>query len=246
MSALGLTQADVSRRGGPSDTTLRKILDGDEVNVSTATLTKLDTAFAWTPGTAARAALQEGDSVAQVPEPPRTPPAPSEPRRQHGAWALGPELMVALDLSMDRVESIASGITLAGDPDDRDEMEQLVSDVDDLVAAIDDLEPIARAIAEYGVGGRTHLMLEKAKEKQRRRSRRRPVIPDTAERSYVQEYKVTDLSRGRSESSGRQPVTDEQARAMTDAEIEAAAQGDPLWAEYVRTKRPELARDWEF
>ena len=55
MSRLGLTQADVAARGGPSDTTLRKILEGLDVGVSIATLKKLDSALEWEPGSAARA-----------------------------------------------------------------------------------------------------------------------------------------------------------------------------------------------
>lgn len=53
MSRLGLTQAGVSERGGPSDTTLRKILENEPVGISTATLSKLDKAFEWDPGSAA-------------------------------------------------------------------------------------------------------------------------------------------------------------------------------------------------
>lgn len=53
MSRLGLTQASVMERGGPSDTTLRKILDNEQVGVSTMTLKKLDDAFGWDAGSAA-------------------------------------------------------------------------------------------------------------------------------------------------------------------------------------------------
>ena len=60
MSRLGLTQADVADRGGPSDTTLRKILDREPVGISPATLKKLDDAFGWNAGSAA--ATLEGGS----------------------------------------------------------------------------------------------------------------------------------------------------------------------------------------
>lgn len=59
-SALGVTQLEFQHRGGPSDTTLRKILDADPVGLSTRTLTGLDRAFGWTPGSAART-LAGGD-----------------------------------------------------------------------------------------------------------------------------------------------------------------------------------------
>ncbi|ORA62164.1 hypothetical protein BST24_08455 [Mycobacteroides franklinii] len=53
MSRLGLTQASVTERGGPSDTTLRKILDNEPVGISPTTLKKIDDAFGWDPGSAA-------------------------------------------------------------------------------------------------------------------------------------------------------------------------------------------------
>lgn len=53
-SALGVTQAEFNRLGGPSDTTLRKIMDGEPVGISARTLNGLDTAFSWSPGSAAR------------------------------------------------------------------------------------------------------------------------------------------------------------------------------------------------
>lgn len=53
-SALGVTQSEFNRLGGPSDTTLRKIMDGEPVGISTRTLRGLDMAFNWSAGSAAR------------------------------------------------------------------------------------------------------------------------------------------------------------------------------------------------
>ncbi|WP_454175333.1 helix-turn-helix domain-containing protein [Gordonia sputi] len=53
MSQLGLTQTAVAERGGPSDTTLRRIIEDEPVGISTATLAKIDKAFNWDPGSAA-------------------------------------------------------------------------------------------------------------------------------------------------------------------------------------------------
>ncbi|GFG72726.1 hypothetical protein MBOT_00910 [Mycobacterium botniense] len=39
--------------------------------------------------------------------------------------------------------------------------------------------------------------------------------------------------------------TDAAVRSMSDDELRRAASADPLWADYVRTRRPELA-DWDF
>lgn len=60
VAALGLTQAQITERGGPSDTTLRKIMGGELVGISAATLKKIDTSLGWMPGSAIRV-LQGGE-----------------------------------------------------------------------------------------------------------------------------------------------------------------------------------------
>lgn len=62
MAELGLTQVAVHERGGPSDTTLRKIIEGAPVGMTVATLLKLDQALDWARGSAART-LAGGDPV---------------------------------------------------------------------------------------------------------------------------------------------------------------------------------------
>lgn len=52
-SQLGLTQDQVTKRGGPSDTTLTKI-ENATTTPSPSTLRKLDAGLAWTPGSARR------------------------------------------------------------------------------------------------------------------------------------------------------------------------------------------------
>lgn len=49
---LGLTQEQVSAKGGPSDTTMTKIENGDGKPPADLTLRKLDRALSWAPGTA--------------------------------------------------------------------------------------------------------------------------------------------------------------------------------------------------
>lgn len=47
--------------------------------------------------------------------------------------------------------------------------------------------------------------------------------------------------------SGDQVPSDDAAAEMTDAELQQAAAADPLWADYIKTKRPELVDDgWDF
>ncbi|WP_234797832.1 hypothetical protein [Mycolicibacterium neoaurum] len=53
-AALGVTQLKFQDMGGPSDTTLRKIMDGEKAGISPRTLSGLDSAFGWAPGSAAR------------------------------------------------------------------------------------------------------------------------------------------------------------------------------------------------
>lgn len=61
----GRTQDEIAKRGGPSDTTLRRIMDGvDEVGISSITLRKLDAGFGWSPGSAAR--ILSGESTTAV------------------------------------------------------------------------------------------------------------------------------------------------------------------------------------
>lgn len=52
---LGLTQGDVHAAGGPSDLTLRKLERAETVRPDAATLSKLDKALRWAPGSASRA-----------------------------------------------------------------------------------------------------------------------------------------------------------------------------------------------
>jgi len=46
---------------------------------------------------------------------------------------------------------------------------------------------------------------------------------------------------------GEDMPSDSRAAKMTDAELQQAAAADPLWADYIKTKRPELVDDgWDF
>lgn len=54
VAASGLTQTQIAKRGGPSDTTLRKLMDGEPVGISAVTMKKLDIGLGWTPGSSVR------------------------------------------------------------------------------------------------------------------------------------------------------------------------------------------------
>lgn len=64
---MGYTQQDVTRDGGPSDTTQTGIELGTASGVSAATLRKLDTALRWQPGSAK--AVMDGGEPRVVDEP---------------------------------------------------------------------------------------------------------------------------------------------------------------------------------
>ncbi|TWS20817.1 helix-turn-helix transcriptional regulator [Tsukamurella asaccharolytica] len=181
---LGMSQADVMKAGGPSDTTQSKIELGVALKVGAQTLAKYDRALRWKSGRARAVLMGDAvvaeDAVDQRGEQakPRRPRdgaevdavAPIPPRRpQFGAWSLGPDLMVQLDLAADEVEFMAntsSGYT------EEDDITAVIDDLENLVYAVDELLPILRAVTEVGVGGTTHLAIEKAKEQARRKSAR--------------------------------------------------------------------------
>lgn len=81
---LGLTQLDLAKRGGPSNTTLTKIENGEEPPPSPSTLRKLDAGFGWPQGTARRV-LHEG----------------IEPRYQGGRWFV-PDTTAIEENALDR------------------------------------------------------------------------------------------------------------------------------------------------
>ena len=64
---MGYTQQDVTRDGGPSDTTQTGIELGTATGVSAATLRKLDTALRWAPGSAK--AVMDGGEPTVLDEP---------------------------------------------------------------------------------------------------------------------------------------------------------------------------------
>lgn len=64
-SELGLSQLDAHAAGGPSNTTLTAIENGQAATISSGTLRKLDTALQWAPGSARR--VLEGGEPTQAP-----------------------------------------------------------------------------------------------------------------------------------------------------------------------------------
>lgn len=145
MSVLGLTQANVAERGGPSDTTLRKILDNEPVGISAATLRKLDTAFRWKEGSAAAALAGGGTPFIQAE---REFPDPTP--------QFAP-LMAAIAVDADDLLTAAHNLPLGVDTDidksDPDEVESLISDVESLVwdveSLVTDIDQFVESIDEY-------------------------------------------------------------------------------------------------
>ncbi|MGZ9829909.1 helix-turn-helix domain-containing protein [Tsukamurella ocularis] len=168
---LGVDVAELARDAQVDVKTIRSLETGERMPRD-STKAKLERALEWTPGSIDLVFAGEVPTVVDAPpmqargevNPPRS------PRRHDGAWELGPELMVELDLVADDLESAmhdASGAT------DEDDVDDLVAYIDALVTAADDILPVIRAVTTYGVGGRTRLVLEKTKERNRRQEARR-------------------------------------------------------------------------
>ncbi|GFG83350.1 hypothetical protein [Mycolicibacter algericus] len=289
-AALGVTQVELQKLGGPSDTTLRRIMEGHDVGISVRTLNGLDAAFDWPTGTAAR--VLAGADPPPLPHRHRMHVGPdastslrtsdrvSEPAARPGTDYSPVLASIAVDADdlRDASSHVDTSITTsidANDPDDVEtligEVETLISDVDDLIGDITEFADIVDELATKVVGRER---LQRMKQDTRRFRRRQ----------YLQQHSVSlftdadddrqsarpnaargstrDLSPdvdgaetnsqdtvGETPETGAgvpPPPTDNVARRMTDEEIRSAAAADPLWADYVRTKRPELAEDWTF
>ncbi|MDT5368438.1 MAG: hypothetical protein QOC62_2869 [Mycobacterium sp.] len=64
LAALRMTRGDLARRGGPNRSTLSKAISGART-MSTATLTRIDVALGWAPGSSA-AILQGGTPTTRI------------------------------------------------------------------------------------------------------------------------------------------------------------------------------------
>lgn len=90
-------------------------------------------------------------------------------RTHHGAWELGPELMVELAMGAKGVESTAWQATSF---DEDDDVEEVISAAEDLAQNAEDLAETAERVAELGMGGAQHLQLAVEQERRRRRAAR--------------------------------------------------------------------------
>lgn len=161
-TALGMTQAEFQTRGGPSDTTLRRIMEGHDVGVSPRTLLGLDVAFGWAPGSAAKA-LAGGDP------PPATQTVrgvgitPPERHQAHVGLSVSPTLgfsarvsqptppsrtahanaMIELSFLADDLDAAVGSIGLFGPVDftDPNEVERYVDEVEDMGNAAEYPDP---------------------------------------------------------------------------------------------------------
>ncbi|QCW22228.1 immunity repressor [Gordonia phage ThankyouJordi] len=94
----------------------------------------------------------------------------SRGRRHPGAWELGPELMVRLALAADYAEDYTAD---AHSYDSESDVDEVISSLEQLGYATDELIEVAGEVAELGVGGKTHLAIAKQKERDRRKAVRR-------------------------------------------------------------------------
>lgn len=87
-------------------------------------------------------------------------------RRHHGAWELGPEILVRMVLAAQDADVAAQHAAQYTEEDDFDEV---ISEAENTATAVDELVSIVRDVAELGVGGRAALLLAIDKERTRQR-----------------------------------------------------------------------------
>lgn len=147
-------------------------------------------------------------------------------RRHQGAWELGDELMVALSIAAGHADDELSG---ARGYDDEDDIDDVISAIDSLGYAVEELVEIADNVAELGVGGRTHLTIAKSKELERRKRRR--------EAARAMGRRITST---RSRSDIQQP-SDEQSPRQGDHDLAARDTGGISEGEAIRRQMDEEA-----
>lgn len=214
---LGLSQIDVWQAGGPSNSTLTRIENGEGDAPSAATLRKLDTALEWGAGTSAAilagidpdrvyragAAFDQIESLrvhSQINASPssslsgsaRGRPAMNNRRnRQIEQRAVPERLGLALALAAEDAGAAADYF----DSITWDESDPGSFDFDDLeiaqydvVTSIDKLTALATAVAERILGGRANLELAKQQD----RARRGEIQPELEGFEEVQELAAAD------------------------------------------------------
>lgn len=143
-AARGLrSQKAISAAGGPSDTTLSKI-EANEWRPTRAvdeTLAKLDQGFGWPPGTAAD--ILAGNPPAKEALTIVSPPTMKNRRLREAEQAARhiPDfslLAATLSLETDDLRWSADRVDTHIDPEDPDEVENLISDVESLVSDVED------------------------------------------------------------------------------------------------------------
>lgn len=179
---LQMSQADVTKAGGPSDTTQSKIELGIAQKVGTQTLAKYDIAFGWPAGRAHSILVGADYHGAETRVPDMTfSPAPTErvvraPRADR-AGVVPPSLAVALAVAIEYADATLEALDdLRWDPEKPEAFDgEAFEDARFTVrVALDEVAAIAAGIAERAVGGRGHLEVAvqnyKDKAEQRRRT----------------------------------------------------------------------------
>lgn len=268
-SARGLrTQKAIADAGGPSDTTIGKI-EANEWRPKRGvgdTLDKLDKGLGWSPGSAERI-LAGGDPTPSESEPHA---AEQSAGPVHSAAIDYAPLIAGLAVDtedlLNAARNLDTMINTDIDVDDTDQVETLVSEVETLISDVDalvtDIDEFADLVDDYArkiVGLERLRRLKRDTRSFRRRQTLQQLGPgffDDAGRevsgsSPDRDRRGADAAVNQGETasnttgSGDPVPSDATAAAMTDEQLRAAAAKDPLWADYIKTKRPELA-DWDF
>jgi transcriptional regulator with XRE-family HTH domain len=195
---LGLTQAQVAERGGPSDTTLTGLESGTASSVSPMTLRKLDTGLQWGQGTA-RQILAEGRMPLGI-HIPTVAAAPNEELVTH---------LIELSFAADDLEASYGSIDPSPENDD------LASDVESLNIDIGEVASLAHRAAELAVGGKAELRRRKQEIRARNRAARlagqRITQSDyvLAQRAGETEYEIRRKTEPQAEDENQDNGSDE-------------------------------------
>lgn len=204
--SLGLTQAEVADRGGPSDTTLGGLESGTASAVSLATLRKLDRALEWSEGSA-KTVLDGGDALEGSAAP--------RPLVRSGQ-AVETDALMKLSFATDALLLAVSKFYEV--PVERLDQDELLTVIDRVTDAADQTITAARLVVETGVGGPDQLQLLKSNYLSRMRNAAAHAGRQITQSDYVlaqrageTEYEIRQKTEPQAEDENQDNGSDEPA-----------------------------------
>ncbi|MGW4126275.1 helix-turn-helix domain-containing protein [Nocardia sp. NPDC004711] len=157
---LGMSQIDLWKAGGPSNSTLTALESGSATSISTNTLRKLDHALGWEPGSGAKILAGGEPEPSQASPPPTAEPVPDA--ADNGgyrveadgstSWSMSiPNKAPSLQSMVALLFSLTSLATKAKD------MEEGTATLPELLEAINKTQEAGGAVIEEYMGGRERI-----------------------------------------------------------------------------------------